>query len=164
MGKRGESVTDFEQIYSDYYGMVYGYALTLCRNSQLAEELTQETFFRALKSVGRFRGDCRLDVWLCQIAKNTYLSLSKKEARTLGPPEETLPDGFDLEQSVANRDAALAVHKILHGLPEPYREVFWLRTFGELPFAQIAGLFGKTESWARVTYHRAKLRIKEELP
>ena len=157
-------MTDFEQIYSDYFGMVYGYALTLCRNSQLAEELTQETFFRALKSVGRFRGDCRLDVWLCQIAKNTYLSLSKKEARTLGPPEETLPDGFDLEQSVANRDAALGVHKILHRLPEPYREVFWLRTFGELPFAQIAGLFGKTESWARVTYHRAKLRIKEELP
>lgn len=157
-------MTDFEQIYSDYYGMVYGYALTLCRNSQLAEELTQETFFRALKSVGRFRGDCRLDVWLCQIAKNTYLSLSKKEARNLGPPEETLPDGFDLEQSVANRDAALEVHKILHGLPEPYREVFWLRAFGELPFAQIAGLFGKTESWARVTYHRAKLRIKEELP
>lgn len=156
-------MTDFEQVYADYYETVYGYSLRLCRNADLAEEITQETFFRALKGIGGFQGGCKLSVWLCQIAKNTYFSMLEKKKRTAGLPSEEFPDTCDVEQQFQDRETALAVHKALHSLPEPYREVFWLRAFGELSFAQVASLFGKTESWARVTYHRAKLKIKEEL-
>lgn len=155
-------MTSFDQVYAEYFHTVYSYALRLTRDPALAEEVTQETFFKALKSIDRFRGDCQLRVWLCQIAKNTYFSLLEKHRRTKALPEDA-PDPFDMESRFADKEQALAIHRVLHTLEEPYREVFWLRALGELPFAQIAALFGKTESWARVTYHRAKLKIKEEL-
>ncbi len=162
-GVRG--MRDFDQVYTEYYSTVYGYVLRLCRDAGLAEEVTQETFFKALKSIDAFQGTCRLDVWLCQIAKNTCFSLMKKRKRQERlPPEEEWGTAEDMEKKLEDRDAAFRVHEILHRLPEPYREVFWLRVFGELDFARIAALFQKTESWARVTYHRARLKIKEELP
>ena len=154
---------DFEKIYSEYFDMVYGYCLRLTHDPSLAEEVTQESFFKALKAIDSFHGECRLSVWLCQIAKNTYFTLLKKRKRTAPPPPEDWADPQDLEERLGDRDEALRIHQVLHTLPEPYREVFWLRTFGELNFAQIGGLFEKTESWARVTYHRARIKIKEEL-
>ena len=161
--KRGEEMEDFEKIYSEYYDMVYGYCLHLSHDPSLAEEVTQESFFKALKAIDSFHGECRLNVWLCQIAKNTYFTLLKKRKRTSPPPPEDWADPQDLEQRLGDREEALQIHRVLHTLPDPYREVFWLRTFGELSFAQIGGLFEKTESWARVTYHRARMKIKEEL-
>ena len=153
---------DFERIYAEYYDAVYGYCLRLTHDHHLAEEVTQEAFFKALKAIDSFHGECRLQVWLCQIAKNTYFSLLKKRKHT-APMEGDWPDPADLEERLGDKEEALQIHRVLHTLPEPYREVFWLRTFGELSFSQIGGLFEKTESWARVTYHRARLKIKEEL-
>lgn len=156
-------MTDFEAIYELYFKDVYRYALSLAKNEALAEEITQETFFKALKSIDRFDGRCRLYVWLCQIAKNTYLNLLKKEKKHRQFPEtDESPENIELD--FVNRESALEIHRILHRLEEPYKEVFSLRTFGELSFLQIAALFDKTESWARVTYYRAKCKIKEELP
>lgn len=157
-------MTDFQEVYDLYFRDVYRYALSLCRNESLAEEITQETFFKALTKLDSFDGKCKISVWLCQIAKNTYISICRKN-KHLDPDANIsqLTDDENIEERFCNRDTAFAVHKILHGLAEPYREVFSLRTFGELSFQQIAQLFGKTETWARVTFHRAKLKIKEEL-
>ena len=158
-------VTDFEEVYSLYFRDVYRYALSLCRDAALAEEVTQETFFKALENMDRFDGRSKISVWLCSIARNTYFSLCRKEKRfQCEIPAEYLPTDAYPEQLLVTREEAFAVHRILHGMEEPYKEVFSLRTFGELSFRQIAQLFGKTESWARVTYHRARLKIKEELP
>lgn len=156
-------MTDFTQIYHLYFKDVYKYTLVLCKNEALAEEITQETFFKALKGINDFNGSCKMRVWLCQIAKNTYFTYLKKE-KNLSYNEELEEAYYDhLEQTLINKDAAFEIHKLLHKLDEPYKEVFTLRLFGELSFAQIAELFEKTESWARVTYHRAKLKLKESL-
>lgn len=154
---------DFDAIYSEYYSAVYNYVLTLCRDKNVAEEITQESFFKALKNIDKFRDKCKLSVWLCQIAKNTFLTLETQNKRRSVQYTDRLEASDDFERVLVNRDTAFAIHKILHTLDEPYKEVFWLRTFGELSFSQIASLFEKTESWARVTYHRAKMKIKEEL-
>ncbi len=156
-------MTEFQNVYDLYFHDVYRYALSLCRNEALAEEITQETFFKALGSIDSFKGECKLYVWLCQIAKNTYFSLLRKEK--MRASEDGILDGGTppLEDAFLRTESAFEIHKILHRLEEPYKEVFSLRVFGELPFKQIGELFGKTESWARVTYHRAKLKIKEEL-
>lgn len=154
-------MTDFQEVYDLYFKDVYKYALSLSRDPHVAEEITQETFFKALKNIGSFRGQCRLYVWLCQIAKNTYYSYSQKQARAA--PEQEAPSGESLEDKLLTKESAFEIHKLLHKLPEPYKEVFSLRVFGELSFQQIGELFGKTESWARVTYHRARLKIKEEM-
>lgn len=150
---------DFEQVYRTYFTDVYRYVLSLCRNEDIAEEVTQQAFFKALQAIGGFRGECRLYVWLCQIAKNEYYTWLRKN-RGAEPTEDCVED---LEHKLLRTETAFTVHKALHALPEPYKEVFSLRLFGELPFAQIGQLFGKTESWARVTYHRARLKLKEEL-
>ena len=143
---------DFEEIYRTYFADVYRYVLALSRDVHTAEEVTQETFFRALESIDSFRGECRLRVWLCQIARNQDLSLCRERKRRGELDREPGDDG--LERGFADRDAARRLHQLLHDLPEPYKEVFSLRTFGD-------ELFGKTESWARVTYFRARQRLKE---
>lgn len=155
---------DFDRIYADYFGEVYKFALTLCHDPGLAEEVTQETFFKALKSVDSFQGQCALGTWLCTIAKNTYFSYAKKSGKQADYPMEFLPSAENMEEALADKEATYAIYQVLHRLKEPYKEVFWLRTFGELSFAQIGTLFEKTETWARVTYYRAKVMIKEELP
>lgn len=154
-------MTDFEGVYDLYFRDVYKYALSLSRDPHVAEEITQETFFKALKNIGSFRGQCRLYVWLCQIAKNTYFTYVQKQSR--GAPGTELLSEESLEEHLLTEESAFEIHKVLHHLPEPYKEVFSLRIFGELPFSKIGELFGKTESWARVTYHRARMKIKEEL-
>ena len=153
-------MTEFQAVYDRYFRDVYKYALSISRDPAVAEEITQETFFKAMKSIDSFRGQCRLYVWLCQIAKNTYITYCQKQSRA-SPAEE--PSGESLEDRLLTKESAFEIHKLLHRLPEPYKEVFSLRVFGELPFSQIGELFGKTESWARVTYHRARLKIKEGL-
>lgn len=153
---------DFEVIYNAYFKDVYRYALLLCRNETIAEEVTQETFFKALKNIDKFKGNCKLYVWLCQIAKNTYFTYCKKEKhRECGVDLAAVPEE-DFQEKLLMRESANEVLKALHKLEEPYREVFMLRHFGELSFAQIGDLFAKTENWARVTFHRAKLKIREE--
>lgn len=156
---------DFEELYKAYYPQVYKYILKLCQDELLAVEITQETFFKVLKSADSFKGQCKFSVWMCQIAKNTFYSYLKKNKRLADFPIETLTieNAESLESMAADRDMALKIHEILHFIEEPYREVFWMRTFGELSFTEIADIHKKSESWARVTYHRAKMKIKEEL-
>ncbi|MBQ8217831.1 MAG: sigma-70 family RNA polymerase sigma factor [Oscillospiraceae bacterium] len=154
---------DFDKIYAEYYSEVYKFVLTLCQNPTLAEEITQESFFKALKSIDSFNGNCKLSTWLCKIARNTFYSYTKKHNRQVDYPLDAILSDENIEEQFADKEIAYAIHKVLHKLNEPYKEVFWLRIFGELSFAQIGALFEKTESWARVTYYRAKIMIKEEL-
>ena len=157
-------MTDFQEVYNLYFRDVYRYALSLCRNEFIAEEITQETFYKALSKLDSFDGRCKISVWLCQIAKNTYMSMCREDKHLNHDAEiDLLADDKSIEEDFSDREMAFAIHKILHALDEPYKEVFSLRTFGELSFKQIAELFGRTETWARVTYHRARLKIKEEL-
>lgn len=153
---------DFEVLYSQYFADVFKYALSLCRNETLAEEITQETFFKALKSIDKFKGECKIRVWLCQIAKNTYFSICQRNKHITDEGYEENEDEC-IEEKLINNETVWEIHKILHFLDEPYKEVFTLRVFGELPFLQIAELFGKTESWARVTFYRSKIKLKEGL-
>ncbi len=155
---------DFENVYSDYYDTVFRYILSLCKDEAWAEDITQEAFFKALKQIDSFRGECKLSVWLCQIAKNTFYTEAKKRQReTSAEPLETIPADDTALQELMDQEDVFALHKALHTLDEPYKEVFWMRTFGELSFKDISAICGKTESWARVTYHRAKMKIKEGL-
>ena len=154
---------DFDKIYTEYFSQVYKFVLSLCREPDLAEEITQESFFRALKNIDSFNGNSKIGTWLCQIAKNTFYSYMKKRNSQVDFPIDTIVFDENIEQQFADKETAYAIHKVLHKLNEPYKEIFWLRTFGELSFSQIGVLFNKTESWARVTYYRAKVMIKEEL-
>lgn len=156
----------FEQVYSQYYKVVYAYLLTLCRSEELAADLAQETFYKALRGIDRFQQECPLNVWLCSIAKHALVDHYRRHRKEAQPEQmPDLPDEDPLPgQRLEERQAALALYKALHGLPEPYREVFWLRVYGELSFAEIGALHGKTETWARVTYYRARTKLKEALP
>ena len=156
---------DMEVVYRQHAQTVFKYLMLLTHDADLAEELTQETFFKALKKVDDFRGDCDLRVWLCQISKNTYYDYLKKNKKYAPESQDEKKESFpsDLLQNFSDKETALQVHKVLHRLSEPYKEVFSLRVFGELSFGTISSLFGKSESWARVTYHRACKKIREEL-
>ena len=156
---------NIQEVYEQYFTVVYRYLLSLSHNTHIAEELTQETFFKALKKVDDFRGDCDLRVWLCQISKNTYYDYLKKNKKYAPESQDEKKESFpsDLLQNFSDKETALQVHKVLHRLSEPYKEVFSLRVFGELSFGTISSLFDKSESWARVTYHRACKKIREEL-
>lgn len=153
---------DFEKIYAEYFSDVYQYALSLSQNESVAEEITQETFFKALRHIDRFNGNCKLYVWLCQIAKNTYFSYYKNEKRCCSDSDVDQVDiTTDLEKTFLDNDTAKRLHHLLHHLREPYKEVFTLRVFGDLPFAQIGELFGKSDSWARLVFYRAKKELQE---
>lgn len=155
-------MTEFEHIYQTYFHDVYKYLRGLTANEHLSEELTSDTFFKAMKSIDKFRGDCDVRVWLCQIAKNTYLSYIKKQknVESLEENEEVCIKQDDIESMLADKELAFCIHQKLHDIKEPYKEVFTLRVFGELSFKQIGMLFGKSEHWACVTYHRAKEMIR----
>ncbi len=163
MQKGGDGLENFEEIYEEYFDLIFGFVLSLCCDKSLAEEVTQESFFKALRSIDKFRGDCKLSVWLCQIAKNTLGTELKKRKRYTEKAGDALPDHETMEEMLMKKETVKELHFLLHDLVEPYKEVFWMRTFGELSFREIGEIFGKTESWARVTYHRARLKLKEGL-
>ncbi|KOY83447.1 RNA polymerase sigma factor [Lysinibacillus macroides] len=156
-------MNEFERIYNQYFQDVHLFVLSLSRNDKIAEEITQETFFKALKSIDKFKGNCKINVWLCQIAKNTYFTYLDKQKRydTGDIPEEISENS--IESMIVSKEETFRLHRVLHRLEEPYKEVFTLRVFGELSFKQISQLFEKTESWARVTFHRAKGKIQDLL-
>lgn len=153
---------NIDSIYEKYFTFVYKYILSLCQNVTIAEDITQETFYKALKNLDTFEGKSKIETWLCQIAKNLYFNQYIKDNRNLKFGDTNVP-GKSAEKNLILNESSFEIHKILFKLPEPYKEVFSLRTFGELSFSQIGELFEKSESWARVTHHRAKLKIKEEL-
>ena len=154
---------NFDDVYRSYFSDVFYYLRILSADRDIAEELTQETFFRALRSLDSFDGRKDIRAWLFTIAKNIYIDHRRKEKHRAGEElNEEIPEtGVSFIEELADRDAAYRVHQLLHQMKEPYKEVFWMRTFGELSFKEISAIFVKTESWARVTYHRAKMKIKE---
>ena len=154
-------IENFDDIYRNYFSQVYFYVLDLCGSPDTAEEITQESFFRVLKKIDTFRGECSLKTWICQIAKNTYFNYCKKKKPEDAELDEKTTCTGDIESEFAEKETALDVHRALHDLSDPYREVFWMRTFGNLSFKEIGNIHKKTESWARVTYHRARLMLKE---
>ena len=152
-----------EKLYETYYMRVFSYVMTLAGDRSQAEELTQETFFRAFSKQNGFRGEPDEATWLCAIAKNLFLDEKRRHGRYGELPEEMPDAGKSLEQAAMDRDSSFRIHMALHALEEPYREVFELRIFGELSFREIGMIFRKTENWARVTYHRAKLKLRERM-
>ena len=154
-------VDSFDQIYQTYFDPVYRFALSLSGNPQSAEEITQETFFRAMRSLDQFQGRSSLKSWLCAIAKNLWLSeLRKKKAQPMDDAMPLADPSIGPEEAIVRRDEGLRVHRLLHRLDEPYREVFTLRALGQLSFRDIGELFGKSGNWACVVYHRARAKIK----
>ena len=155
-------MTDLDEVYSKFSGTVTSYLLRLCGNQQLAEELTQETFYQAVRCIGRFDGKSSISTWLCSIARHLYYDYLRKQKPTV-PVTDTIPSPEDFTDRIENRDQAMHAHRVLHALEEPFREVFTLRTFCDLSHSQIAELFGKSESWSRVTYFRARQMLQKAI-
>ncbi len=154
--------SNFEAVYEKYHGIVYRYLMSLTKDAYLAEELTQETFFKALKNIKKYDPSQKMLTWLCAIAKNTFFTCQRHAGRGELPDDELIPDD---EPEVIDRliksESCMEILKVIHRIDEPYKEVFTLRVLGELSFRQIAEIFNKTENWARVTYFRSRTKIKE---
>ena len=153
-----------EKLYEAFYMKVFSYVMTLTSDREDAKEITQETFFRAISTEHSFRGESDSYTWLCAIAKNLFIDEKRRNSRfeqvELDKQQDT---GKSFEKSLMDSDTSIRVHRVLHEMEEPYNEVFQLRIFGELSFKEIGSIFGKTETWARVTYHRARIMIKERM-
>ena len=151
-----------EDVYREYAQTVYRYLLSLTRDEDLAEELTQETFYQAVRSSGRFDGSCKVSTWLCAIGKRVLLTYRRKH-----PPAGELEEESALTPSAESEAmdslGRMELIRRMHSLPEAAREVMYLRVFGELSFAEIGEICGKSENWARVTFYRAKERLKKEV-
>ena len=152
-----------ERLYNAYYMRVFSYVMTMAGDRQTSEEITQEAFFRAFSKSAEFRNESDEVTWLCAIAKNCFVDETRRRNKAAPIPDEMPAAGKSIEQQVTDKDSSFRIHTVLHGLEEPYREVFELRIFGELSFSQIGTIFGKTDNWARVTYHRARLRLQERM-
>ncbi len=157
-------MTDFEKIYTENTDFIYKYILKLCGNSSVAEELTQETFFRAYMNFKNLRNKSKAPVWLCQIAKNTYFAWYNEQKKQSSFDEsDDVKDDFSIESFFEKKELTEKAFECLHSLEEPYKEVFMLSVFGQLSLKEISRLFGKSESWARVTFYRAKQKLAERM-
>lgn len=158
---------DIKQICEEYYQTVYGYLITITSGDyDLAEELTQETFYRAIKNSGKFRGNCKMSTWLCQIAKFTfYQHLDKKNRRNEVSMDTALEviASQQIEREYISNEQKLEIYKKIQKLESPTRDVLMLRLSGDLSFREIGEILGKTENWARVTFYRGKQMIGKEL-
>ena len=157
-----DTTKDMDSIYHEYSGVVTAYLMRLCGNEDLAHELTQETFYQTIRSIHRFDGKSSVCTWLCSIARHLYYDLLRKR-KPEEPLPENLPSTDDFTEQIYRSDQAMIAHRMLHLLEEPYREVFTLRTFCDLNHAQIAELFGKSTSWSRVTYYRARQMLRDAM-
>ena len=163
-GERGEDVSDFEQVYRENADIVYRYLFSLSHDRDLSEDLTQQTFCEALRHSGKYRGESAMSTYLCGIAGN----LMKKElARRAKENHVPIEDMADLPGDGSAEDAAMGslnrqdLFRRIHALPERTREVVYLRLSGELPFSEIGAILGESETWARVTFYRAKQKLLE---
>ena len=157
-------MTSLEEIYQQYFKEIYLFLYRLNRDPHLAEDLTAETFLKALRSLDSFKDGSSIKTWLFQIAKNTYFSDVRKKKLFLDI--ERIPEvaaQINLERTLIQNEQAATIYQVFQALPEPYREVFYLRMFAELDFKTIGELFGKSANWACVTFHRARKKIKEEM-
>lgn len=158
---------DFEQVYVSYFNDVYRYLYRLSGDTHIAEEFTAETFFKALRSLDTFRGECDMRVWLCQIAKNLYYNALRKHKKQISIEDMGIDFFVEFEphpdMALVDIEEAAQLRALLHEIPDPYKEVFMWRVFAELSYKQIGQVFNKTENWACVTYHRARIMIKRAM-
>lgn len=156
---------DLDEIYREYANHVYRYLYSLTHDAELAKELTQETFYRAVYSIQTYNGSCKISVWLCQIAKHVwYQELEKRNRHRNQPLHESVPaPGLSPEDSLLLQSNKMELYKAIHQLSEPMREIVHMRLSGEFSFAEIGEILGKSENWARVTFYRAKQKIMEVL-
>lgn len=155
---------DMTQVYQAHAQTVYKFLMTQTHDPELAEELTQETFYQAVRSIGRFDGSCKISVWLCQIAKHQWYKYLRHHQRELPTDWNALPDVPlpSAEEIAESNHSHMELLRCIHNLPDPMREVVYLRAFGDLSFREIAQVLGRTENWARVTFYRGKERLKGE--
>lgn len=156
---------DLNEIYIKYAKTVFKYLMSKTGDADLAEELTQETFYQAVKSIHRFDGSCHISTWLCAIAKNQLLSYYRKHPaqEDISSYAESLEGTGSAERDALSQIGQLELMKILHECKEPYREVIYLRIFGNLSFGEIGEVMGKSENWARVTFYRGKEMLRKEI-
>ena len=157
-------MSDFDEIYRLYAKNVYRFLLKMSGSKEVAEELTSDTFYRAVRTIDSYHGSCKMSEWLCGIAKNLYIDyLRKSERKNVAIGDSDFSDGSDIVLKFEDREQVLNIHRILHTLEDPYKEVFSLRIFSELSFKEIGSLFGKSDGWARVIFFRAKEMIIKEI-
>lgn len=153
-----------EELYELYARLVYRFLLSACRDEALAEDLTQETFLRAFQSLERFRGECRISTWLCQIARHLYWQHLEKQGGPVPEPlDEALPAPENTENQALRRVELAEALEHLEGLPPPMRQTVCLRALEGLSFKEIGAILGRSENWARVTFYRAKERLIQEV-
>lgn len=155
---------DIEKIYEEYFETVNKYLFCLTHNNDVSEELTQETFYKAVKKIDTYKGECKMSVWLCQIAKNLWYDECRKNKKIISTEENSLFDiqALDtVEEKVIANDEKMSLYKKMQLLDDKTREVMYLRISGELSFKEIGIILNKTENWARVTFYRGKNRLKE---
>ena len=154
-----------EEIYKENYEIVFGFLFSMTKNRALAEELTAETFYKAILHIKQYDGRYKISSWLCQIAKNEFFKYYKSHKRLTNMEElgDCREDKLGLEEMFVDKALAMEIHSLLHKLEEPYKEVFNLRLFAELSFEQIGTILGKSENWARVTFYRAKIKIIKQM-
>ena len=151
-----------EEIYREHSKMIYKYLFSITHNADLSEELTQETFYQAIKSLKSFDKSCKVSTWLCAIAKNQLLSYRRKHPQA-DELDETMEAADDIETGVIARLGKIEILKRLHLVEEPYKEVLHLRLFGDLSFREIGDIFERSENWARVTFYRAKEKLRKQM-
>ena len=155
---------DIEQIYEEYFETVNKYLFCLTHNADISEELTQETFYRAVKKINTYKGECKISVWLCQIAKNLWYDQCRKNKKITNIKEEDLlceQVMKQIEEQAILAEEKISLYKKMQNLDEKTREVIYLRITGELSFKEIGIILNKTENWARVTFYRGKNKLKE---
>ena len=157
---------NIEEIYKEYSMTVYKYLFCLTQNRDISEELTQETFAIAIEDIKKFRGECKLSVWLCQIAKHLWYKELKKRKKNANVSFEEVNDNIlydeSLEEIICEKEEKLKLFKDMQKLDEKSREVMYLRMVGNLSYEEIGEILGKTANWSRVTFYRAKQKIREE--
>lgn len=156
-------MANFSIIYEQYVLKVYRFLLALTENETQAEELTQQTFYKALLHIDRFEERCSLYTWLCQIGKNEWFLECRRKKPVSFETVGEMPDENSLEENLIQKEQLAAAKRSLLRLPEPYRDVLILRIYGDLPFAEIAASFQKSESWAKVTFLRGKEKLKKKM-
>lgn len=155
---------NMEQIYEEYFETVNKYLFCLTHDSDISEELTQETFYKAVNKIHTYKGKCKISVWLCEIAKNLWYDECRKNRKMIKTDQEELlviQAIENLEDTVILNEEKMNLYKKMQSLDEQTREVMYLRITGELSFKEIGIILNKTENWARVTFYRGKQKIKE---
>lgn len=158
---------DISEIYKKYGEIVYKYVFCLTGNEDITEEIVQETFLVAVKDINKFRGECKISTWLCQISKYIWYNKLKKQKSkneiSLDTLQNTLFIEETLEENFCNKEQKIVLFKKLQNLDEITRNVMYLRIFGGFEYSEIAEIMNKTPNWARVVFFRGKQKLKEEL-